>query len=62
MPDEPMTLVERLRNPQYVSQPNGDAILDTKRTLADMRAAADRIEVQQAFGRAAAEMIDKSGS
>lgn len=45
MPDEPMTLIERLRNPAYVTNPaGGDALLDTKRTLTAMRLAALLIE------------------
>ena len=45
MPDEEMTLVERLRNPAWVTNPaGGDALLDTKATLRDMRLAALLIE------------------
>lgn len=42
---EHMTLIERLRNPAYITNPTGgDAILDTARTLTDMRLAATLIE------------------
>ena len=46
MSDEPMTLIERLRNPMWVSPPDiGDApSLSKVETRADMDAAADRIE------------------
>lgn len=53
-----MTLVERLRNPQYVGQGAGlPALFDTARTLDDLRAAADRIEVLEALNRALAKRL-----
>lgn len=55
---EKMTLVERLRNPQYVGQGVGlPALFDTARTLADLKAAADRIEVLEAWDRALAKRV-----
>lgn len=40
-----MTLVERLRNPAYVTNPSGGpALLDISRTLATMSEAADRLD------------------
>lgn len=45
MPDEPMTLIERLRNPQWVKAPGySDAILHTERARKDMDEAATAIE------------------
>lgn len=42
---QPMTLIERLRNPAYVTNPSGgEALLDTKQTLAAMREAAERLD------------------
>jgi hypothetical protein len=38
--NEPMTLVERLRNPQWAHQPNELPRLDVDRTLQDMEDAA----------------------
>lgn len=55
-----MTLVERLRNPQYIGQGVGlPALFDTARTLADLKAAADRIEVLEALNRALAKRVDE---
>ncbi len=49
MSKEPMTLVERLRNPAWMTTDSGldghVPRLDEKRTVADMRDAADRIEL-----------------
>jgi hypothetical protein len=43
--DEPMTLIERLRNPQWaINCDNSQKWLDEKYTLKDMAEAADRIE------------------
>lgn len=43
-PDKEMTLVERLLNPVYVTNPSGgEALLDKEATLATMKAAADAI-------------------
>ena len=51
MVDQPMTLVERLRNPAYVCNPSGgDALLDVSQTLATMREAADRLEKRDRTG------------
>jgi hypothetical protein len=46
MAEEPMTLIERLRNPQWVHGPgmNSDAVLDREQTRDDMTEAADTIE------------------
>lgn len=44
MSTEPMCLVDRLRNPQYVIVPGADAALDVAPTLNDMKEAADAIE------------------
>lgn len=42
--DKEMTLIERLRNPQWETNPNGgDALLNVKQTRADMEEAADLI-------------------
>jgi hypothetical protein len=45
---EPMTLVEKLRNPQWTNPfpPEQDARLDTEFTMKTMREAADEIERQ----------------
>jgi hypothetical protein len=40
---EPMTLIERLRNPTWVGAPNEPALLDVELTLSLMREAADKI-------------------
>ena len=47
MPDEPMTLIERLRNPEWVNGPGAydDAILSTEQTVKDMREAAAENEM-----------------
>lgn len=47
MPDEKierMTLVERLRNPQWVHTPCGNPALDVDKTCEDMKEAAEVIE------------------
>lgn len=46
--EQEMTLIDRLRNPQYVTNPSGgEALLDTERTTADMREAANLMENMQ---------------
>ena len=47
MGEEPMTLIERLLNPQWVHGPGpfDDAILDKEQTVKDMREAA--VELQR---------------
>lgn len=63
MSDLKMTLVERLRNPQYIGQGVGlPALFDTARTLADLKAAAERIEVLEAWNRALAKRVDELGA
>jgi hypothetical protein len=45
MADDPMTLIERLRNPAWYSRgPGQDARLQVEQTLNDMREAAGRIQ------------------
>ncbi len=44
MTNDPMTLIERLRNPAFETNPSGgDALLSVKQTRADMEEAADLI-------------------
>lgn len=46
MPDENMTLVERLRNPQWSHKPGDAPALDVEQTRKDMEEAAALIEGQ----------------
>lgn len=47
MPKEPMTLLERLRNPRYARNPGEPLRLDVEGTVADMEEAARLIEALQ---------------
>lgn len=58
MPDEPMTLVERLRNPSWIGDPasgNTAILLEVDRTVAAMREAADLIEKLQRLAGAVSD-------
>jgi hypothetical protein len=44
MPEEPMTLIDRLRNPHWENLPGGARRLHIEDTLADMGESAARIE------------------
>ena len=60
MPDKAMTLIERLRNPEYRREgsPYDQAVLVTERTRRDMMQAADEIDrLQKAIGDMAAAKI-----
>lgn len=48
MAEEPMTLIERLLNPQWVHGPyqNSEAVLDKERTMADMKEAAELLSMK----------------
>lgn len=48
MAKEPMTLIERLLNPQWVHGPdlNSDAVLDREQTVADMKEAAELLNMK----------------
>lgn len=58
---EPMTLIERLRNPQWVSGPdfNAPPQLDVEQTRDDMNEAADEIDRLQDAKRRALAIADE---
>lgn len=51
MPDEPMTIVERLRNPRWTGEPGTPNSLDVDGTIKDMADAADLLESLSAQGK-----------